>query len=150
MPKVVESGVDRLRRRMAAYRERNREQEKVQEDRDQRTKSHSSVGYNLFCLELNKTILPDSSPSSIVPVPSLFGSATDVSPAEEPLCWLCGETLPSMAGLNQHAADVHFNQWLAAFIEWKHSDPPCYRYPYSLSFPGLKFSSLPPTPPSEE
>ena len=134
MPKVVESGVNRLRRRMAAYRERSREQELVQQDRDQMIKSHSSVGFNLFCLELNKTIIPDTSPSSIIPVSPIFGSVTEVSSAPEaPLCWLCGETLPSMARLNQHAADVHFTQWLAAFIEWRHSDPPNYRwggYPY--------------------
>ena len=112
MPKVVESAVNRLRRRMAAYRERTQEQESVQQDRDEMIKSHSSVGYNLFCLELNKTIIPDTSLSSLIPVPSIFGSATDVSTAsEDPLCWLCGETQPSMARLNQHAVDVHFTQW---------------------------------------
>ena len=127
MSQVVESGVTRLRRRMAAYRERSREQELVQQDRDQMIKSRSSVGFNLFCLELNKTITPDTSPASIIPVPPLFGSVTEVSAPEDPLCWLCGETLPSMARLNQHATDVHFTQWLAAFIELRHTDPPCYR-----------------------
>ena len=34
MPKVLESGVNRLRRRMAAYRERSREQEGFEQDRD--------------------------------------------------------------------------------------------------------------------
>lgn len=127
MPKVLESGVQRLRRRMAAYRERSREQEGVQHSRDQVVKSISSVGYNLFCLEFSKDITPDTHPSNIIPVPSIFGSVSDVSAAEEPLCWLCGETLPSMARLNQHATDVHFNQWLAAFIERRPSHPSGYR-----------------------
>ena len=128
MPKVVESGVNRLRRRMAAYRERSQAQETVQQARDQLVQSHTNVGYNLFCLELDKIIIPDTPRSSIVPVPSIFGSVSDMSSAPvEPLCWLCGETLGSMAGLNQHATDVHFAQWLAAFIEWRHTEPPCYR-----------------------
>ena len=118
---------------MAAYRKRSQEQSAVQQEREQRIKSYRSVGYNLFCLELAKDIPPDADPSSITPVPSIFGSACDVasSPAE-PLCWLCGETLPSMAKLNQHATEVHFTHWLAGFIEWKHTDPPCYRWVSAL------------------
>ena len=113
---------------MAAYRERSQEQEAVQRERDQSIKSYRSVGYNLFCLELAKDITPDADPSSIIPVPSIFGSACDVAAAPaKPLCWLCGEILPSMARLNQHATDVHFNQWLAAFIERRPSHPSGYR-----------------------
>ena len=130
MPKVVESGVNRLRRRMAAYRDRSREQEGIQQDRDQTMKSRSSVGYNLFCLEFAKDIIPDTHPSNIISVPSIFGSISDVSLEDPlPLCWLCGETLPTMARLNQHATDVHFTQWLAeaTMIQWRHSGPPGYR-----------------------
>ena len=36
---------------MSGYRERTREQEAVQEERDRMVSSHTSVGFNLFCLE---------------------------------------------------------------------------------------------------
>ena len=121
--KESSTAVARLRRRMTAYRGRSQEQEIRQQERDKVQQQETTVGFNLFCLEFAKKIVPQSrevftnstAPSPLEGFPLSSSSSLSSSP---PLCWMCGELHPSPASLNQHAIDIHFPEWLSACVVW--------------------------------
>ena len=64
-----------------------------QQERDKVQQQQTSVGFNLFCLEISKKIVPQSQEfftNSTAPSP-LQGFPLSSVPTTSPLCWMCGE-----------------------------------------------------------
>ena len=91
-----------------------------QQERDKVQQQQTSVGFNLFCLEISKKIVPQSQEffTNSTAASPLQGFPLSSVPTTSPLCWMCGEIHPTGASLNQHAIDVHFPEWLSSFIVW--------------------------------
>ena len=119
--------MERLKRRMATYRERSNYQRKLQIWREENLqKNEDAVGFNLFCKEFepsdknnNKNTL--SSAEVLEFNESYFETcSSSVHPTdhfqtkESCLCWICGGMFQSKNQLRQHAVDDHFSDWLAS------------------------------------